>query len=206
LPVVGGRQCLPHGHPGGVGSPGPDMTGIGAEVSVSESWARAAKEAWIWRTRWKPAFARKGKSSFLYDVNLPIREKDQSIATRIYGADGVDFYSPAASKTSTSLRPWAWTRPPSAWPRPSTSFSDDATKLGRPTGFRITSARFALRSGAGFLVGHSGEDHDHARPCQEKPAASHRYRTMKASSAVVLGPSRALLRPILGACFPNEAW
>jgi formate--tetrahydrofolate ligase len=102
------------------------------------------------------AFARKGEFKFLYDVDQPIRDKINTIATKIYGADGVS-YSPSASRTIDQLTALGLDRTPICMAKTQYSFSDDATKLGRPTGFRITIREVRASVGAGFLVAIAGE-------------------------------------------------
>lgn len=131
-------------------------TGIGADVSVSEVWARGGEGGVDLARKVEAAFAKKGDFRFLYDVNLPIKEKINAIATRIYGADGVDFTA-AASKTIDQLTAMGLDKTPICMAKTQYSLSDDAAKLGRPSGFRITVREVRASVGAGFLVAIAGE-------------------------------------------------
>ena len=73
---------------------------------------------------------------FIYDVNESIPEKLEKIAHTIYGADGVDF-TPAAKKQLDEAESLGFDRMPVCVAKTQYSLSDDATKLGRPKGFRI---------------------------------------------------------------------
>ena len=99
---------------------------------------------------------KKGKFKPLYDAALPIKEKIGVIAKEIYGADGVD-YSPAADKSITQLEAMGLGKTPVCMAKTQYSFSDDATKLGRPKGFRISVRDVYPSAGAGFVVAMAGE-------------------------------------------------
>ena len=89
-------------------------------------------------------------------MNAPIKEKINTIATKIYGADGVNFTA-AASKTIDQLTAMGLDKTPICMAKTQYSFSDDATKLGRPSGFKITVREVRASVGAGFLVAIAGE-------------------------------------------------
>ncbi len=99
-----------------------------------------------------------GKASFkpLYDASLPIHKKIEVIAREIYGADGVDFL-PAAEKAIHQIEEMGYGETPVCMAKTQYSLSDDPTKLGRPTGFRITIRDVHLSAGAGFVVALTGE-------------------------------------------------
>lgn len=99
-----------------------------------------------------------GKSAFkpLYEVNQPIKAKIEAIAKGIYGADGVDFTS-TATKSIEQIEAMGFTDTPVCMAKTQYSFSDDPTRLGRPTGFRITVRDAYVSAGAGFVVALAGE-------------------------------------------------
>ena len=92
---------------------------------------------------------------FIYDVNESIPEKLEKIAHTIYGADGVDF-TPAAKKQLDEAESLGFDRMPVCVAKTQYSLSDDATKLGRPKGFRITVRELRISAGAGFIVALTG--------------------------------------------------
>jgi formate--tetrahydrofolate ligase len=132
-------------------------TSWGARAALSEVWASggAGGEA---VGREVLAVLDEGKASFkpLYDANRPVREKIETIAREIYGADGVDF-TPAASKNIEQIESIGYGNTPVCMAKTQYSFSDDPTKLGRPKGFRITVRDAYVSAGAGFVVALAGD-------------------------------------------------
>ena len=86
---------------------------------------------------------------------MSIKEKINAIATKVYGADGVD-YSPAANKAIAEFEKHGWGNLPICMAKTQYSLTDDQTKLGRPTGFRITIRDLTVSVGAGFIVAMTG--------------------------------------------------
>ena len=91
------------------------------------------------------------KPKFLYDENMGIKEKIETIAERIYGADGVDF-SDEALKQIESFEKEGWDNLPICMAKTPLSLSDDSKKKGRPKGFNITVRSLKPSIGAGFIV------------------------------------------------------
>ena len=93
------------------------------------------------------------KSDFhtLYDVNDSIEDKMNTIATEIYGADGVDFTADAL-KQVRELEKLGLDRLPICVAKTQYSLSDDAAKLGKPEHFTITVRDVTLSNGACFVV------------------------------------------------------
>ena len=92
----------------------------------------------------------------LYPVAMPIREKIETIVRRVYGGDGADF-SPKAERTIDYLESIGLGATPVCMAKTQYSFTDDATVLGRPTGFRITVNDVYPAAGAGFVVAQAGD-------------------------------------------------
>ena len=95
------------------------------------------------------------KFEFAYDLDLGLKEKIETIAKRIYGADGVDF-SAEASKEIENLEALGYGNVPVCMAKTQYSLTDDQTKLGRPSGFRITIRFVTMSAGAGFMVAVTG--------------------------------------------------
>lgn len=95
------------------------------------------------------------KFEFAYDLDLGLKEKIETIAKRIYGADGVDF-SAEASKEIANLEALGYGNVPVCMAKTQYSLTDDQTKLGRPSGFRITIRFVTMSAGAGFMVAVTG--------------------------------------------------
>ena len=91
----------------------------------------------------------------IYSLDLSIKEKIETIAKEIYGADGVD-YSAAASKAIADIEKLGYSKLPVCMAKTQYSLSDDANKLGRPTGFRVNIREVKVSAGAGFVVALAG--------------------------------------------------
>ena len=128
----------------------------GVNVALSEVWGKGgdggielAKE--VIRLTESPSNFR-----FIYDINIPIKKKIESIVREIYGGDGVDYTS-EADKSIEQLEGLGFGDMPICMAKTQYSFSDDAKKLGRPTGFRVTVKNVKVSAGAGFLVVLTGD-------------------------------------------------
>jgi len=129
---------------------------LGVNVRLSEVWAKGgeggeelAKE--VIRLCDEPSDFR-----FAYDTELPIREKIEAIASKVYGASGVD-YLPKAEKEIDELEKLGYGKLPICMAKTQYSLTDDPAKLGRPLDFRITIRQVQVSAGAGFIVALTGE-------------------------------------------------
>ena len=129
---------------------------LGAEVALSEVWAKGGAGGEAVARKLLAAIERPKQFRFLYDEKLPIKEKIAIIARAIYGADGVS-YTVAADKTIGDLTAMGFDKTPICMAKTQYSLSDDATKLGRPVGFKVTVREVRVSAGAGFLVAITGE-------------------------------------------------
>ena len=131
--------------------------GWGARAALSEVWAKGG-EGGEAVAREVLALLDEGKAAFkpLYDVTRPIKEKIETIAREIYGAGGVD-YAPAAEKNIAQCEAMGLGQTPICIAKTQYSFTDDPTKLGRPTGFRLTIRDVYPSAGAGFVVALAGD-------------------------------------------------
>ncbi len=131
--------------------------GWGARAALSEVWAKGGEggEA-VAREVLAVLDEKKGSFKPLYDAKRPIKEKIETIAREIYGAGGVD-YSAAAEKNIAQCEAMGLAETPICIAKTQYSFSDDPTKLGRPTGFRLTIRDVYPSAGAGFVVALAGD-------------------------------------------------
>ncbi|HEU5049454.1 MAG TPA: formate--tetrahydrofolate ligase [Gemmatimonadales bacterium] len=131
--------------------------GWGARAALSDVWARGGEggEAVAHEVL---ALLDEGRANFrpLYDAALPIKAKIEAIATGIYGADGVT-YAAAADKSIAQCEAMGLDKTPVCIAKTQYSFSDDPTRLGRPSGFRITIRDVYPSAGAGFVVALAGD-------------------------------------------------
>lgn len=91
----------------------------------------------------------------LYDDSLSLEDKIKCIAKEIYGADGV-VYEPAAKRQLAKIAELGFSRFPVCMAKNQYSLSDDARKLGRPSGFDIHVREAYVSAGAGFVVALTG--------------------------------------------------
>jgi len=129
---------------------------MGAAVSVSEVWAKGGEGGIDLAHKVLAAMDKPNNFKFLYEVTASIKEKIESIAKNIYGADGVN-YSAAADKAISELTALGFDKTPICMAKTQYSLSDDPKKLGRPTGFSITVKEVRVSAGAGFLVATTGD-------------------------------------------------
>ena len=92
----------------------------------------------------------------LYDENLSIKEKIETIAKNIYRADGV-VYTAKADKAIKEIESLGLDKVPVCVAKTQYSLSDDPAKLGKPENFTITVSNVAASSGAGFVVVYTGD-------------------------------------------------
>jgi formate--tetrahydrofolate ligase len=100
----------------------------------------------------------RGEARFapLYDVTLPIKDKIELLARKVYRADGVDFLPPA-ERALKQLPEFGLGETPVCVAKTQYSFSDNAALLGAPTGFRLTIRDITPSAGAGFVVALAGD-------------------------------------------------
>lgn len=98
---------------------------------------------------------KKSDFKFLYENEMPLKDKIETIAKKVYGADGVT-YAPAAKKMLAKIEDMGYGNLPICMAKNQYSLSDDATKLGRPTNFTINIREVYVNTGAGFVVALTG--------------------------------------------------
>lgn len=91
----------------------------------------------------------------IYDIDMPIKDKIETIVKKIYGGDGV-IYSKKAEKEIAKLEEFGLDKKPVCMAKTQYSLSDDPSLLGRPEGFKITVSMVRVSNGAGFIVVETG--------------------------------------------------
>ena len=129
----------------------------GVKVALSEVWAKGA-DGGIELANGLIDLLENKESNFkpIYDLNLPIEEKIKTIAREIYGADDVIFTKKAKTNIK-KLTDLGLDKLPICIAKTQYSLSDDASLLGRPTGFNIEINDLIPNTGSGFLVAISGD-------------------------------------------------
>ena len=129
----------------------------GVNVALSDVFARGG-EGGIELAKEVVALAESGTANFkpIYESEMPLKEKIETVAREIYGADGVNF-SKDAEKALADFEAMGYGNLPVCMAKTQYSFSDDQTLLGRPTGFKITIKNCRISAGAGFIVVLTGD-------------------------------------------------
>ena len=128
---------------------------LGASVALSQVWAKGGEGGVELAEKVLKAMKQPADFHYMYEVEQSIPEKIEAIAKAIYGADGVDFTAPA-KKQLAEIEALGLDKMPICMAKTQYSLSDDATKLGRPEGFRITVKELRISAGAGFIVALTG--------------------------------------------------
>ena len=87
----------------------------------------------------------------LFPDEMPVIEKALRVATRIYGAEGINLY-PKAHRDLEQIQKWGYGNLPVCMAKTQYSLSHDASLLGSPTGFEVPIRELRLNAGAGFIV------------------------------------------------------
>ena len=129
---------------------------LGVNVALSDVWANGGAGGEELANEVIRLCETESTLQYAYDTDWTIREKIEAIATKIYGADGVD-YTPKALKEMKNLESIGLGDLPICMAKNQYSLTDDPKKLGRPTGFRITIRDVTASAGAGFIVALTGD-------------------------------------------------
>lgn len=127
----------------------------GVDFSVTKCFAQGGEGSKELAQKVADACEKENHFHFLYDSDMPLYEKIDTIAREIYGADGVD-YTKKAKKSLDEFIALGADEMPVCMAKTQYSLSDDPTALGRPEHFRITVSSASLSNGAGFVVCQTG--------------------------------------------------
>lgn len=127
----------------------------GADFAVTKCFAEGGEGSKELAQKVIDACEKENHFHHLYDLDMPLYDKIETIAKEIYGADGVD-YTKEAKKSIDEFIALGADKIPVCMAKTQYSLSDNPTALGRPTGFRITVSSASLSNGAGFIVLQTG--------------------------------------------------
>ncbi|MEQ4566936.1 formate--tetrahydrofolate ligase [Paenarthrobacter sp. CAP02] len=129
----------------------------GVVAAVADVWGRGGGGDGGDELAAKVAAALERPSDFhhLYPLELSVEEKIQTIVQEIYGADGVDFSVPALKRLA-EIEKNGWSGLPVCMAKTQYSFTDDASRLGAPKGFKVHVRDLIPKTGAGFIVALTG--------------------------------------------------
>jgi len=129
---------------------------LGVNVALSEVWAKGGEGGIALANEVLALCEKGGDFRYCYEDDTTIEEKLNTIAKRIYHADGVDLL-PAAKKQLAELTALGYGNMPICMAKTQYSFSDNPALLGAPEGFRITVRNLKVSAGAGFIVALTGD-------------------------------------------------
>ena len=129
---------------------------MGCEVALARVWAEGGKggeelAAKVIRT----IENKKSELKFTYELDAPLKDKIEAIATKIYGAGSVT-YSAEASRMLKKIEKMGYGNLPVCMAKNQYSLSDDPNALGRPEGFNVNIREVYVSAGAGFVVAITG--------------------------------------------------
>lgn len=127
----------------------------GADFAVTKCFAEGGDGGTQLAQKVVDACEKENNFHYLYDLDMPVYEKIETIAKEIYGADGVDYTKEAKAAIDEFVKLGA-DKMPVCMAKTQYSLSDNPKLLGRPEGFRITVSSASLSNGAGFIVCQTG--------------------------------------------------
>ena len=129
---------------------------LGVNVALSEVWSKGGAGGIELAEEVLRLVEGEDNFHFVYEDDLPLKEKIEAVAAKIYRADGVSFTA-AAKKQLDTIEKLGFGKLPVCMAKTQYSFSDDPTLLGAPRGFQITIKDVKVCSGAGFVVAKTGD-------------------------------------------------
>ena len=151
LPVVVAVNAFPTDRPEELQLVEDKCAALGAKVVLSEIFAKGGEGGIEMAKAVVEACDQPNTFHYLYEPSMSPKEKITTIATKIYGADGVDFTADA-EKDLKRFHDLGKDDLLVCMAKTQSSISDNANLKGRPTGFRVTVREVRLSAGAGFLV------------------------------------------------------
>ncbi len=128
---------------------------LNCRFALAEVWAKGGEGGIELAKEVLEAVEEESNFKCLYEDELSLKEKIETIAREIYGADGVT-YDKEAEKTIAELEKLGFGNMPVCMAKNQYSLSDDPTKLGRPSGFTVNIREVYVSAGAGFVVAITG--------------------------------------------------
>ena len=129
---------------------------LGVNVALSEVWGKGGEGGVALAEEVVRLCEQPGKFAQAYPLDMPIEEKIDAIARKVYHADGADL-TPDAKKQASQLAALGYAGLPICVAKTQYSFSDNQALLGAPDGFRVTVRNLKVSAGAGFIVALTGD-------------------------------------------------
>lgn len=129
---------------------------LGVNVVLSQVWAKGGEGGVDLAKEVVRLCQEENNFEYAYSLERSIKEKINEIATKIYGAECVDF-TKEAEKEIANLEKLGFSNLPICMAKTQYSLTDDPSKLGRPEHFRITVRKINISAGAGFIIALTGD-------------------------------------------------
>lgn len=129
---------------------------LGVNVVLSQVWAKGGEGGIDLAKEVVRLCQEENNFEYAYSLERSIKEKINEIATKIYGAEGVDF-TKEAEKEIANLEKLGFANLPICMAKTQYSLTDNPSKLGRPENFRITVRKINISAGAGFIIALTGD-------------------------------------------------
>ncbi|MDR2717995.1 MAG: formate--tetrahydrofolate ligase [Treponema sp.] len=156
LPAVVALNVFPHDTQAELELVEKKCKALGVNVALSRVWAQGSEGGVQLAEEVARLCEQPNNFEFSYDVNLSIEKKIEAIAGKIYRADSVVILHEAQKKIN-QIEKMGLDKVPICMAKTQYSFSDDASLLGAPQGWRLTVRDVKLSAGAGFIVVFTGE-------------------------------------------------
>ena len=129
---------------------------MGASFALSRVWENGGEGGIELANKVLEALEKPADFKLLYPDDMSLKDKINTVATKIYGADGIDILA-SAQKKLDKIEQLGFSELPVCIAKNQYSLSDDPTKLGRPKDFRVTIRDVYVSAGAGFVVVLTGD-------------------------------------------------
>ncbi|MBF7018423.1 formate--tetrahydrofolate ligase [Staphylococcus sp. 18_1_E_LY] len=127
----------------------------GVRLALTEVWEKGGAGGEVLAQNVLEVIDEPQSFKHLYDLDLPLEDKIETIVKEIYGGKSVSFTN-KAQKQLASFKENGWDKYPVCMAKTQYSFSDDQTQLGAPSDFEITIRELEAKTGAGFIVALTG--------------------------------------------------
>ncbi|MBN2008840.1 formate--tetrahydrofolate ligase [candidate division KSB1 bacterium] len=124
----------------------------GARVAVSDHWLRGGEGALELTDAVIEACNEKHNFKFLYEDDLPLRDRIERLAKNVYGADGVEYTLEASQKAASIEKDPEFSKLTTCVVKTHLSLSDNPALKGAPTGWKLYVKDILIYNGAGFIV------------------------------------------------------
>lgn len=132
------------------------IEGMGVRIALTKVWENGGEGGIELAKKVLEVLDQPQNFKFLYEDEMPIADKINTIVTEVYGGEGV-VITDKAKRQIAEIEKNGWGHFPVCMAKTQYSLSDDPKKLGRPEGFQVTVREVIAKAGAGFVVALTGD-------------------------------------------------